>query len=278
MREEFFDDFAGAARAGSFDKGKSAFRMAVAYQRAQVIEVNLDQAGTREELPDAANALDQQAAGDAEGLKDAGVFVDELESFLVRQANHAVGDGFETVHALERLLLTAIAFAGTKGRVTKASTSACRAFLRRTSARPGADAAARAAAKSGNNENDLRSFASRFERGKLFLRKGVAAFGIAAGAQPAKQLGLEMYFNGRGGRGQGLRIRINSHEVRAGKFAVVQGFAQGDACAADAKNFNDVRVRGDSAEGASGREDAGSTTGAGISVIVFGFHGAIEDN
>ena len=105
MGEEFFDRFARAGGAAGLDKGKRALGMAVAHQRAQVVKMDLDQPGPREQLPDAAHAFDEQAAGDAEGVQDAGVLVNQFEGLLVRQANHAVGDGFQLFQALLRLLL-----------------------------------------------------------------------------------------------------------------------------------------------------------------------------
>jgi hypothetical protein len=124
--------------------------------------VNLDQARPREQPPDAAHALDEQLAGDAERVEHAGVFVNQLERFLARQANHAVGDGFELFQTLLRLLLAAVAFArerqGHKRQHQRAG------FLRGPREH-GADAAARAAAQAGDNENDVRAFAGGFERG-----------------------------------------------------------------------------------------------------------------
>ena len=224
MREQFFHDFARTGRAGGFDKGKRAFGMAVADERAQIVEMNLNQAGAREQLPDAAHAFDEQSAGDAERVEHARVFVNELERFLVRQADDAVGDGFQLFQTLLRLLLAAVAFARKRQRDKRQHERA--GFLGRAG-QHGADAAARAAAKTGNDENDIRAFAGGFERGKLFLGDGAAAFGIAAGAKAAQQFGFEMNFHRRGRGGERRRIGIDGRKICAGKFLAVQRVEQG---------------------------------------------------
>ena len=204
MREQFFHDLARARRAGGLDEGKRAFGMAVAHERAQIVEMNLNQAGPREQPPDAAHALDQQAAGDAERVEHAGVFVNQLERLLARQADHAVGDGFQLLQTLLRLLLAAVAFALERQRHKRQHQ---RAGLLRRARQHGADAAARAAAQAGNDEDDIRAFARGLERGKLFLGDGAAAFGIAAGAQAAQQFGFEMNFDWRRTRPQAMARR-----------------------------------------------------------------------
>ena len=159
MGEQFFHDFARARRAGGLDEGKGAFGMAVAHQRAQIVEMNLNQAGPREQPPDAAHALDQQAAGDAERVEHAGVFVNQLEGLLARQANHAVGDGFQLFQALLRLLLAAVAFARERQRDKREHQ---RAGFLRGAREHGTDAAARAAAQAGDNENRRPRLRRRF--------------------------------------------------------------------------------------------------------------------
>ncbi len=69
-----------------------------------------------------------------------------------------------------------------------------------------------------------------------------AAFGIAAGAQPAQQLGFEMNFHRRGRRRQRLPVRVDRRKTCAGKFLAVQRVEQADARAADAEDF-DRRAR-----------------------------------
>ena len=197
--------------------------MAVAHEGAKVVKMNLDEAGAREQPPDAAHALDEQAAGDAEGVEDAGVVVNELEGLLVRQANHAVGDGFQLFQTLLRLLLAAVAFADKRQRDKREDE---RAGLLRGAREDGADAAARAAAESGDDEDDVRAVAGGFERGKLLLGEGASAFGIAAGAEAAQQFRFEMDFDGRGRSRQRRGVGVDGGKTRAGEFLRVQGVEQ----------------------------------------------------
>ncbi len=54
MGEEFFNGFARAGGAAGLDKRKRALGVAVAHEGAKVVEMNLDEAGAREQPPDAA--------------------------------------------------------------------------------------------------------------------------------------------------------------------------------------------------------------------------------
>ena len=56
VRQQFFNNFTGPRRTGSFDKCERAFGMAVANKPAQIVKMNLNQAGTRQQLPNAAYA------------------------------------------------------------------------------------------------------------------------------------------------------------------------------------------------------------------------------
>src|SRR6185437_12073687 len=73
--------------------------------------MNLDKARARQQLPYAADAFDQQAAGDVERFKHARIFVNQLEGFLARQTNHAISNPFQLLQTLLRLFRAAIAFA-----------------------------------------------------------------------------------------------------------------------------------------------------------------------
>src|ERR1017187_10306894 len=77
--------------------GPGASTVAVAQQRAQIIKMNPDQARPREQTPDAAHTFNEQSVRDAERVEHAGVLVHQLEGLLARQADDAVGDGFELV-------------------------------------------------------------------------------------------------------------------------------------------------------------------------------------
>ena len=203
--------------------------------------MNLDQAGTREQLPDPPHALDEQSARDAERVQHTRILVNQLENLLARQRDDAIGDGFELFQALVRLLLAAVAFAQERQRHKRQHQRA--RFLGR--ARDDrADAAARAAAQAGDDQNRIRTLASRLERGKLFLGDGLAAFGVATGAEAAQQLGLEMDFRRRRHRRQGRPVSVDGQKARAGKFPAVQRVEQAHAGIADADDFDRARPVG----------------------------------
>ena len=77
--------------------------MAIPEQTAQVVEMDLDQSRAREQLPDAAQAFDQEFAGQAENFQGAGIVIMQLENFLGRQADDAIGGGFQLFETLQRL-------------------------------------------------------------------------------------------------------------------------------------------------------------------------------
>src|ERR1700730_5153066 len=53
--------------------------------------MNRDKPRLGEQAPDASDSFSEKLIGDFESLQDAGVFIDQLEYFLVREANHAIG-------------------------------------------------------------------------------------------------------------------------------------------------------------------------------------------
>ena len=229
--------------------------MAVAHERAQIVEVNLNQAGPREQLPDAAHALDQQAAGDAERVEHARVFVNELERFLARQADHAVGDGFQLLQALLRLLLAAVAFAFKRQRHKREHQ---RAGFLRGAREHRADAAARAAAEAGNDENHVRAVAGGFERGKLFLGDGACRVRDRRRCRGRATIWFRDEFSRVAAEAASdCRVGVDGHEARAGKFSAFSVSSRADARAADAEDFDRaglVAIR---------------VSAAGVSVLVF---------
>src|SRR5215469_15040951 len=182
--------------------------MAVADDPTQLVKVNLNQSRAREQLPDAADTFDEQAAGNAEGFQHARIFIHEFERFLAGQANHAVSSGSQMFQALTRLLLAAVALAeerqGDKGEDKRAALPGRARQYR-------ADTTARTTAEPCQDEDDLGALACGFERGKLFLSQGVAALGITASAKTTHQFCLEMNFDGRSGGSERLRIGVNGH-------------------------------------------------------------------
>ena len=73
----------------------------------------------------------------------------------------------------------------------------------------------------------------------MFLGQRAAAFGIAAGAQPAQELAFPGGFSGDGEAASDVRIRVHGHEARAGEFLPVHQLHHVDAGAANAEEFSD---------------------------------------
>ena len=85
------------------------------------------------------------------------------------------------------------------------------------------------AAQTRDDENQLRTSTGGFEGGKLLLRQGAPAVGIAAGTESSQQIGLQMNLHrGRHSR-KGGGIRVDGGEGYAGKFRRGQRAQQGGA-------------------------------------------------
>jgi len=80
----FSNDLARARRTGGFNAGEHTLGMAVAKQRAQIVEMNLDQTLPREQTPDATHTFNEQSVSNAERVKHAGVLVNQFEGFSGR--------------------------------------------------------------------------------------------------------------------------------------------------------------------------------------------------
>ena len=79
-------------------------RAGVGHDRPHVGEVEVDLAGSRDQVGDALDALAQDVVGHPEGLLDRGAALDDLEQLLVRDDDQRVDVGAELVDALHRLL------------------------------------------------------------------------------------------------------------------------------------------------------------------------------
>ena len=134
--------------------------MAVPDQRAQVVKVDLDQTRTREQLPDAAQTLHQQAARLSEHIEQTGVLVNQLEHLLARQADHPVGHGFDLLETQLGLLVAAVAFTQERQGDKRQHQ---RAGFPGGPRQHGTDAAARPAPQTGDNQHHIGAAASRLE-------------------------------------------------------------------------------------------------------------------
>ncbi len=214
MRLHFFQQIVRAVIAGGFDGGEGTFLVASAQDGAKIVEVNVDQAGLRQQAPDAAHALRQQFVGDLQRLVDAGVFINELEDPLVRQANHAVGFGLQFAKTELRLALAASAF---EFKRQGDNAEHQRARLPGEPRDDRAGARSRPAAQAGHDADDVRARAQPANGFHVFLSGPAAQFGIAARAQSARELCAKGDAFGDSRAGEGLGVRIDGRETDAGK-------------------------------------------------------------
>jgi hypothetical protein len=91
MSEELVDHLVRTVGAGGFGDGKSAFRMAVLEQAANVIEMDLNESFNRQQTPDPLDTVGEKPVGGLERVQHTGVFVAQLEDLLIIQANDPVG-------------------------------------------------------------------------------------------------------------------------------------------------------------------------------------------
>ena len=114
-----------------------------------------------------------------------------------------------------------------------------------------ADARARAAAQARQQEDHIRALAEGLEPGQLFLGHGAAALGVAAGAQAAQELGLEVDLLRGGGGGEALGLGVDGDKAGAGQAALDDQLEDADAGVADAEDFDGRGSSGGAAGGFS---------------------------
>src|SRR5580765_3896363 len=85
--------------------------MAATQERAEVGQLNFNQAFMSEQSPHAANAFNQKVVCDSERVADGGVLVDQFENFLVREGNDDVGCFLKLFQAFTSKVLATAAFA-----------------------------------------------------------------------------------------------------------------------------------------------------------------------
>ena len=178
----------GVERRGLAGGGADAHqgRAGVAHDRAHVGEVEVDQAGDRDQVGDALHALAQDVVGLAEGLEDAGAALDRLQQLLVGDDDQGVDVVAQLLDALERLLHPPLALEleGLGDRADGEGADLLLGDLGDHRRRAGAGAAALA----GGDEDHVGALQRLLDLVAALGRGARADLGVAAGAEAAGQL------------------------------------------------------------------------------------------
>jgi hypothetical protein len=236
MGDEFIENFAGAIFAGGLDGGERAFLMTAAQDGAEIVEIHVDEAGMRDETPDAADALGEEIVGDFEPFVDAGVFVNEFENLLVGHADDAIGGVFQFAEAELGLTETAGAFKFKRESDDAEDEGVVFAGKPRDH---GAGAGASAAAQTGDDANDVRPRTKRAEFFRIFFGGSPAHVGIATGAETAGEFGAESEAVWEGQLRERLGIRVDGGEADASKLLAGHVFDGIAARTADTDDLDD---------------------------------------
>ena len=209
------------------------------HDRADVGEVEVDEAGNEDEIGDPLHGLLQDAVGDAEGLEQRRAAIDDGQQALVGDRDQRVDDGAERFQARLGLEHALAAFErerfGDNGDGEDAEIARERGHDRRR-------AGARAAAESRRDEDHVAALEQPRDRLGI-LERGVAAdVGVGAGAQPLRELGAELDLDGRGRAAQRLHVRVGDDEVDAGELRGHHAAHRVAAAATEADHL-DLRCR-----------------------------------
>ncbi len=212
----------------------------VAHRRANVGEVEVDEARKGDQLRDALDALAQDVVGDLEGLDHRRVLREDGEELLVRNHDQRVDLGGERVHAVVRLL-------GATGALEAErlgdDADRERADVARKASDDRSGSGAGASSGAGGHEDHVGALEEALDLVLLLEGGAVAELRIRAGAQAAAGARAEMH----GDVGQRLlkrlKIGVDRHELDAGDAGLDHAVDRVHAGAADADHADHGRVR-----------------------------------
>ena len=212
----------------------------VPHRRADVGEVEVDQARERDQLGDALHALAQDVVGDLEGLDHRRVLREDREELLVRHHDQRVDLGREGVHPVVRLRGAARALEAER---LGDDADRERADVAREASDDRSGSGTRASAGAGGHEDHVGALEEALDLVLLLERGAVAELGVRARAQAAAGAGAQMHGHVGQRLLERLKVGVDRHELDAGDAGLDHAVDRVHAGAADADHADHGRVR-----------------------------------
>ena len=225
-----------AGRADAHQRGAG-----VVHDRAHVGEVEVDQAGDRDQVGDALDALAQDVVGLAERLEDRRAALDDRQQLLVRDDDQRVD---VLAQALDALLGLAHALGALEleRRVTTPTVSAPISFLA-ISAMTGRGAGAGAAALAGGDEDHVRALERLLDLvARLGRRAEARRPGFAPAPRPLVSSWPMLSLMSASHICERLGVGVGGDELDAAQAGVDHAVDRVGAAAADADDLDDREV------------------------------------
>ena len=230
-------------------------RARVLHDRAHVGEVEVDQAGHRDDVADPRHALAQHVVDDPERVHDRGVLLDDVAQAVVGDRDQRVDLGLELLGGLLRDQLAPAALEAERlGHDADGERALLLGHLRDDGGRAGAGAAAEA----GRDEHHVRVRERVRDLVAILLGGPLADRRVAAGAEALRDLVADADLVRRVGLEQRLGVRVAGDELDAhhlGADHPVHGVA---AAAADADDADEGEVLGVGTQGHQRSPDVSS--------------------
>ncbi len=201
------------------------------HDRADVGEVEVDQAGQRDQVGDALDALAQHVVGDLEGLDHRRVLVEHREQPVVGHHDQRVDLVGQRLHALVGLLATARALEAER---LGDDADRERADLARDARQDRRRAGAGAPAGARGHEHHVRALEQRLDLVVLLHRRLAAEVRVRSRPEAARDLRADVERHVRRALLQRLQVRVDADELDALDLRVDHAVDGVDAGAADA--------------------------------------------
>ena len=210
------------------------------HDRADIGEVEVDEAGHEDEVGDALHRLLEHGVGHAERLEQRRAAIHDGQQALVRDRDQRVDDAAKRIdarfgleHALAALERERL---GDDGDGEDAEVA-------RERGHDGRGAGARAAPEAGRDEDHVGALEQPRD-GLGILERGVASdVGVRAGAEALRQLAAELHLDGRRRVAQRLHVRVRHDELDAGELRRHHAAHRVATAAAEADDLDLGRLR-----------------------------------
>ena len=211
----------------------------IAHDRANVGKVEVDQAGNRDQVGDALDALAQHVVGHLEGVNNRGAALDQVEQAIVWNHDDRVDMCCELFDSTVGLLGAASTFEaeGTRDNTNReCSEFACDLGNHRSGA------CTRAATLAGSHEHHVGSAKGLLDL-FLALNGGLATdIGVRAGAKAARNLSTELNLDVGVRHQECLCVRVGGDELYATQARVNHAIDRVAAAAADADDLDHCQI------------------------------------
>jgi hypothetical protein len=214
----------------------------VGHDRLHVGEVEVDEAGLRDQVADALDALTQDVVGEHERFLQRRALLDDLQDALVRDRDERVDFRLELFHPVLGHLHALAPFERERFRHDG---DGQRTRLARELCDHGRRTGAGAAAHAGGDEHEVRAVEDHREIFTRFFRRFATDVRVCARAEAARQIVADLHRVGRAAIAQRLHVGVDRVEIDALQSGVDHAVDRVAAAAAEADDFDRCRVIGD---------------------------------